>query len=61
MKSLVKATSTRRNENTGRSMAKAASVKVTSFAAAAAKYRGMLKDAPKDLSTREGFGRPLPR
>lgn len=27
------------------------------FAAAAAKYRGMLKGGPADLSTREGYGR----
>lgn len=27
------------------------------FAAAAARYRGMVKDAPSDLSTREGYGR----
>jgi hypothetical protein len=61
VKSLVKTASTRRNGNMGRSVAKGTSSKVTSFAAAAAKYRGMLKDAPKDLSTREGFGRSLPR
>jgi hypothetical protein len=58
---MVKAASTRRNGHTGRPVAKGTSRKVTSFAAAAAKYRGMLKDAPVDLSTREGFGRPLPR
>ena len=28
----------------------------TDFATAAARYRGMLKDAPSDLSTREGYG-----
>jgi hypothetical protein len=53
---MVKAASTRRNGNTGRSVAKGARRTVTSFAAAAAKYRGMLKDAPSDLSTREGLG-----
>lgn len=58
---MVKSASTRRNEHTGRPVAKGARRKSTSFAAAAAKYRGMLKDAPPDLSTREGFGRPLSR
>ena len=29
----------------------------TDFAAAAARYRGMIKQAPADLSTREGYGR----
>ena len=58
---MVKTASTRRNGDTGRVVAKGAPRKLTSFAAAAAKYRGMLKDAPRDLSTREGFQRTIPR
>ncbi len=53
---MIKTASTRRNGLTGRPVAKGARTNGTSFAAAAAKYRGMLKDAPPDLSTREGFG-----
>ncbi|MCF3649844.1 hypothetical protein [Synoicihabitans lomoniglobus] len=29
----------------------------TDFATAAARYRGMIKDGPTNLSTREGYGR----
>ena len=58
---MIKTASTRRNGHTGRPVAKGARSNGTSFAAAAAKYRGMLKDAPPDLSTREGFGRPVSR
>lgn len=37
--------------------ARSPQVKKVSFAALAEKFRGMLKDGPRDLSTREGFGR----
>jgi hypothetical protein len=57
MKRAVTGSVARKSGQPGGRPAKQARRRSRSFATAAEPFRGMLKTGPRDLSTREGFGR----
>jgi hypothetical protein len=57
VKLATKSRSVRRGPKNNGAPARKSVRRESSFAAAAEKFRGMLITGPRDLSTREGFGR----